>query len=99
MSKAIYSQKHMILSDKIFIEQALANHQSFQNIAVVLKKDHSTITKKSANTGCFRKASTTILKTTVIFFLPASIFGYIMESFAMICTNAAQPGTTRSING
>lgn len=46
MSKEIHTQKHMTLSDRIFIEQSLAGHCSFKDIASVLKKDPSTISKE-----------------------------------------------------
>ena len=46
MSKSIHTQKHMTLSDRIYIEQALSNHDSFKDIAAVLKKDPSTISKE-----------------------------------------------------
>lgn len=36
----------MTLSDRIYIEQALSNHDSFKDIAAVLKKDPSTISKE-----------------------------------------------------
>lgn len=36
----------MTLSDRIFIEQSLADHSSFKDIASVLKKDPSTISKE-----------------------------------------------------
>lgn len=46
MSKEIHTQKHLTLSDRIFIEQSLADHCSFKDIASVLKKDPSTISKE-----------------------------------------------------
>lgn len=46
MSIEIHTQKHMTLSDRIFIEQSLADHCSFKDIASVLKKDPSTISKE-----------------------------------------------------
>ena len=46
MSKSIHTQKHMTLSDRIYIEQTLSNHDSFKDIAAVLKKDPSTISKE-----------------------------------------------------
>lgn len=46
MSKEIYTQKRLTLSDRIFIEQSLTNHDSFKNIAAGLKKDPSTISKE-----------------------------------------------------
>lgn len=46
MSKSIHTQKHMTLSDRIYIEQALLNHDSFKDIATILKKDPSTISKE-----------------------------------------------------
>ncbi len=38
MSKEIHTQKHMTLSDRIFIEQSLAGYSSFKDIASVLKE-------------------------------------------------------------
>ena len=46
MAHEIHTQKHMTLSDRIFIEQSLAAHCSFKDIASVLKKDPSTISKE-----------------------------------------------------
>ncbi len=37
MSKEIHTQKHMTLSDRIFIEQSLADHCPFKDITSVLK--------------------------------------------------------------
>lgn len=49
MSKSIHTQKHMTLSDRIYIEQALSNHDSFKDIAAVLKKDPSLSLKRFEN--------------------------------------------------
>ena len=38
MSKEIHTQKHMTLSDRIYIEQALVNHDSFKDTAAILKE-------------------------------------------------------------
>lgn len=57
MSKSIHTQKHMTLSDRIFIEQALANHESFKDIAAVLKKDPSTISKEIRKHRLFKEGS------------------------------------------
>lgn len=57
MSKTIHTQKHMTLSDRIFIEQALANHESFKDIAAVLKKDPSTISKEIRKHRMFKEGS------------------------------------------
>ncbi len=46
MSNEIHTQKHMTLSVRIFIERSLADHWSFKDIASVLKKDPSTISKE-----------------------------------------------------
>ncbi len=46
MSNQLHTKKHMTLSDRIFIEQSLADHSSFKDIASVLKKDPSTISKE-----------------------------------------------------
>lgn len=57
MSKDIHTQKHMTLSDRIFIEQALTNHDSFKDIASVLKKDPSTISKEIRKHRAFKEGS------------------------------------------
>lgn len=57
MSKEIHTQKHMTLSDRIFIEQALANHDSFKDIAAVLKKDPSTVSKEIRRHRAFKEGS------------------------------------------
>lgn len=57
MSKEIHTQKHMTLSDRIFIEQALADHDSFKDIAAVLKKDPSTISKEVRKHRTFKEGS------------------------------------------
>lgn len=57
MSKEIHTQKHMTLSDRIFIEQSLANHNSFKEIASVLKKDPSTISKEIRKHRTFKEGS------------------------------------------
>lgn len=48
MAKEIHTQKHMTFSDRSFIEQALADHDFFKDIAAVLKEDPSPSLKKSA---------------------------------------------------
>lgn len=67
MSKFIHTQKHMTLSDRIFIEQALASHESFKNIAAVLKKDPSTISKEIRKHRIFKKGSHYNLKNNCAF--------------------------------
>ena len=57
MTKEIHTQKHMTLSDRIFIEQSLANHDSFKDIASVLKKDPSTISKEIRKHRSFKEGS------------------------------------------
>ena len=57
MSKEIHTQKHMTLSDRIFIEQSLSNHNSFKYIAAVLKKDPSTISKEIRKHRTFKEGS------------------------------------------
>lgn len=57
MTKEIHTQKHMTLSDRIFIEQSLANHNSFKDIASVLKKDPSTISKEIRKHRTFKEGS------------------------------------------
>ncbi len=57
MSKEIHTQKHMTLSDRIFIEQALATHESFKDIARVLKKNPSTISKEIRKHRAFKEDS------------------------------------------
>lgn len=53
MSKEIHTQKHMTLSDRIFIEQALANHDSFKDIAA--DKKTSTISKEIRKHRAFKE--------------------------------------------
>ena len=55
MNQKIHTQKHMTLSDRIFIEQSLANHSSFKDIAAVLKKDPSTISKEIRKHRLFKE--------------------------------------------
>lgn len=50
MTKEIHTQKHMALSDRIFIEQVLANHDSFKNITAVLKRIRLPSRKRSSQT-------------------------------------------------
>ena len=57
MSKNIHTQKHMTLSDRIFIEQSLAAHTNFKEIAQVLKKDPSTISKEIRKHRTAKKGS------------------------------------------
>ena len=57
MSKNIHTQKHMTLSDRIFIEQSLATHANFKEIAQVLKKDPSTISKEIRKHKTLKKGS------------------------------------------
>lgn len=57
MSKKIHTHKHMSLSDRIFIEQSLSNHISFKDIAAVLKKDPSTISKEVRRHRAFKEGS------------------------------------------
>ena len=97
MSKEIYTQKHMTLSDRIFIEQALANPDSFKDIAAILKKPLIPSLRKSANIGFSRKAATTISKTTVPCSLPASIHAYVTENYAVFSANTAKSATARNI--
>ena len=73
MYKEIHTQKHMTLSDRIFIEQSLANHNSFKEIASVLKKDPSTISKEIRKHRMFKEGSHYNLKITVPSFLPVSV--------------------------
>ena len=40
------NQKHLTMSDRIYIEQALAERKNFRNIAAYLEKDPSTISKE-----------------------------------------------------
>lgn len=62
MSKEIHTQKHLTLSDRIFIEQSLTNHDSFKDMATVLKKDPSTISKEIRKHRSFKKGSHYALK-------------------------------------
>lgn len=53
MTDYICNQKHLTLSDRVYIEQALLQECSFTNIAKVLHKDPSTISKEIRNNRCF----------------------------------------------
>ena len=57
MSKKIHTQKHMTLSDRIFIEQSVAGGEQFKQIAAVLKKDPSTISKEIRKHRALKKGS------------------------------------------
>ena len=57
MSNQLHTQKHMTLSDRIFIEQSLADHSSFKDIASVLKKDPSTISREIKKHRTLKKGS------------------------------------------
>lgn len=57
MAKELHTQKHLTLSDRIFIEHALANHDFFKDIAAVLKKDPSTISKEIRKHRAFKEGS------------------------------------------
>ena len=46
MNTKIHNQKHLTLSDRIYIEQELLQGSSFRNIASALHKDPSTISKE-----------------------------------------------------
>ena len=46
MSNNIHTQKHLTLSDRIFIETSLNNETTFKEIAKTLKKDPTTISKE-----------------------------------------------------
>ena len=52
----------MTLSDRIYIEQALLNRDSFKEIALVLKKDPSTISKEIRKHRVFKEGSLYRLK-------------------------------------
>ena len=60
----------MTLSGRIFIEQALANHDSFKDIATVLKKDPSTISKKIRKHKAFKEGSHYNLKNNCALLSP-----------------------------
>ncbi|MBQ8633528.1 MAG: IS30 family transposase [Lachnospiraceae bacterium] len=53
MTDYICNQRHLTLSDRVYIEQALLQECSFTNIAKVLHKDPSTISKEIRNNRCF----------------------------------------------
>lgn len=97
MSKSIHTQKHMTLSDRIYIEQALSNHDSFKDIAAVLKKDPSTISKEIRKHRRPKDGSHYHLKIIVPCFPPAIAAVYVMANFAIIFASAAKPVTAQSI--
>ena len=67
MSKNIHTQKHMTLSDRIFIEQSLALGDSFKQIAYVLKKDPSTISKEIRKHRTLKKGNNYAVKNSCKF--------------------------------
>ena len=67
MSKNIHTQKHMTLSDRIFIEQSLASHDTFKQIALILKKDPSTISKEIRKHRTAKKGSHYSIKNDCTF--------------------------------
>lgn len=67
MSKEIHTQKHLTLSDRIFIEQSLADHCSFKDIASVLKKDPSTVSKEVRKHRALKEGSHCGLKNNCAF--------------------------------
>lgn len=67
MSKEIHTQKHLTLSDRIFIEQSLAEHCSFKDIASVLKKDPSTVSKEVRKHRALKEGSHYALKNNCAF--------------------------------
>ena len=97
MSKEIHTQKHLTLSDRIFIEQSLANHTSFKDIAAVLKKDPSTISKEIRKQRMFKEGSHYNLKNNCALLSSSNVPGYAMANFAIICANAVKPVTAQSI--
>lgn len=59
MSDYICNQRHLTLSDRVYIEQALLQNSSFTDIAKVLHKDPSTISKEIRNNRCLLHAEQT----------------------------------------
>lgn len=57
MSNELHTQIHMTLSDRIFIEQSLADHSSFKDIASVLKKNPSIISREIKKHRTLKKVS------------------------------------------
>lgn len=57
MSKNIHTQKHLTLSDRIYIEQCLSNNEKFKDIALVLKKDPTTISKEVKKHRTFKEGT------------------------------------------
>ena len=49
MDKEIHNQKHLTLSDRIYIEQELIQGSTFKSIALTLHKDPTTISKEVKN--------------------------------------------------
>lgn len=87
----------MTLSDRIYIEQALSNHDSFKDIAAVLKKDPSTISKEIRKHRRPKDGSHYHLKNNCALLSPATAAVYVMANFAIIFANAAKPVTAQSI--
>ena len=56
MSDYICNQRHLTLSDRVYIEQALLQKCSFTDIAKFLHKDPSTISKEIRNNRCYLHA-------------------------------------------
>ena len=46
MNKKNHNQKHLTLSDRVYIEQELLQGSTFRSIAGILHKDPSTISKE-----------------------------------------------------
>lgn len=90
MSEFIHTQKHITLSDRIFIEQALSIHESFKNIAAVLKKDPSTISKEIRKHRIFKNGSHYNPKNNCAFLSSCNHFricdgkSYHLESFSYV---------------
>ena len=57
MNKNNHNQKHLTLSDRIYIEQELLQGSTFRSIASVLHKDPSTISKEIRLHATMPKAS------------------------------------------
>ena len=57
MPKTIHTQKHLTLSDRIFIEQSLLQRKTFKEIGIILKKDPSTISKEIRKHRAFRQGA------------------------------------------
>ena len=81
MSKHIHTQKHMTLSDRIFIEQSLASGDTFKQIALTLKKDPSTISKEIRKHKTLKKGSHYAIKNSCKFLKSCDVIRICAHKF------------------